>query len=132
LRPPGNTRLPAEREPSVRFVLDHDVPVSVRTMLIREGHETWSAGDAGLAVAEDDDLTIYSERQGAVLVSLDVEFMRRRRANAIGRHVRLRCTEPAAAAVLRTHLKEVLDYLEREHVTVTVSRDGVKADSDWA
>lgn len=57
--------------------------------------------------------------------------MQRRRANAIGRHVRLRCTEPDAAAVLRAHLKEVLEFLEREHVTVTVSRDGVKADSDW-
>jgi hypothetical protein len=34
--------------------------------------------------------------------------------------------------VLARHLKEVLDYLERDHVTVTVSRDGVKADSDWA
>lgn len=101
-------------------------------MLIREGHETWSAGDAGLAVAEDDDLSIYAERQAAVLVSLDVEFMQRRRANAIGRHVRLRCPEPDAAAVLRGCLKEVLDYLAREHVTVTVSRDGVKADSGWA
>ena len=75
---------------------------------------------------------MYAERQAAVLVSLDAEFMQRRRTNAIGRHVRLRCSEPAAAAVLRTHLKEVLEYLEREHVTVTVSREGVKADSGWA
>jgi predicted nuclease of predicted toxin-antitoxin system len=116
----------------VRFVLDNDVPVSVRAMLLREGHEAWSAYQAGLADAGDDELTVYAERRTAVLVSLDVQFMQRRRANAIGRHVRLRCPEPDAAAVLRGCLKEVLEYLERDHVTVTVSRDGVKADSAWA
>lgn len=116
----------------MRFVLDNDVPVSVRTMLLREGHEAWSAYQAGLADAEDDDLTIYAARRDAVLVSLDVQFMQRRSANAIGRHVRLRCSEPEAAGVLRERLKEVLGYLGRDHVTVTVSRDKVKADSDWA
>lgn len=116
----------------MRFILDNDVPVSVRTMLIREHHEVWSAYEAGLADAEDDDLTVYAARRDAVLVSLDVQFMQRRSTNAIGRHVRLRCSEPEAAEVLRGHLKEVLEYLDREHVTVTVSRDKVKADSDWA
>jgi predicted nuclease of predicted toxin-antitoxin system len=115
----------------VRFVLDNDVPVSVRAMLLHEGHEAWSAHEAGLAEAEDDDLTIYAARRRSVLVSLDAQFMQRRRANAIGRHVRLRCLEPEAAGVLRGHLKKVLEYLERDHVTVTVSRDKVTADSDW-
>lgn len=100
-------------------------------MLTHEGHDAWPVYEAGLSRAEDDDLSVYAERQGAVLVSLDVEFMNRRRVNAIGRHVRLRCAEPEAAAVLRAHLKEILEYLEREHVTVTVSRDKVKADSRW-
>ena len=49
----------------VRFVLDNDVPVSVRAMLQRHGHEAWSAHEAGLAEAEDDDLTVYAvERRG--------------------------------------------------------------------
>jgi len=81
--------------------------------------------------AEDDNLTVYAAKQQAVLVTLDVQFMQRRRANAIERHVRLRCPEPEAAKVLAGHLKEVLECLERDHVTVTVSRDRVKADSDW-
>jgi predicted nuclease of predicted toxin-antitoxin system len=115
----------------VRFVLDQDVPASVRTMLTREGHDAWLASEAGLSRAEDDDLTVYAARHAAVLVSFDVEFMQRRSANAIGRHIRLRCAEPEAAEVLRGRLKEVLEYLEREHVTVTVSRDAVKADSHW-
>lgn len=115
----------------MRFFLDNDVPVTVQAALNRHGHEAWSAHEAGLAEAEDD-LTVYAAKRRAVLVSLDVEFMQRRRKNAIGRHVWLRCAEPDAAVVLVRHLKEVLEYLERDHVTVTVSGHGVKADSDWA
>jgi hypothetical protein len=45
--------------------------------------------------------------------------------------VSLRCPEPDAAAILRGCLKEVLEYLEREHLTVErtlqalVTPDGV-------
>jgi predicted nuclease of predicted toxin-antitoxin system len=74
----------------VRFVLDNDVPVSVRAMLRRHGHEAWSAHDAGLSDAADDDLTVYAVKQRSVLISLDSQFMHRRRINAIGNHVRLR------------------------------------------
>jgi predicted nuclease of predicted toxin-antitoxin system len=116
----------------VRFFLDNDVPASVGTMLRRNGHICWTARDAGLAdEGQDDNLTVYAAKQQAVLVTLDVQFMQRRRANAIERHVRLRCSEPEAAKILAGHLKEVLEYLERDHVTVTVSRNLVKADSDW-
>ncbi len=116
----------------MRFFLDNDVPVSVGRMLGRNGHEWWSANDAGLAdEGQDDNLTVYASEHRAVLVTLDREFSRRRQANAIGRHVRLRCPEPAAAVVLASHLKEILDDLERDHVTITVSRDAVRADSDW-
>ena len=41
------------------------------------------------------------------------------------------CREPDAATVLRVHLAEVIEYLERDHVTLTVSPDGLKADSEW-
>ena len=102
-------------------------------MLHRHGHGWWSADDAGLAdEGQDDNLTVYASEHGAVLVTLDREFSQRRQANAIGWHVRLRCPEPDAAVVLASHLKEVLEFLERDHVTITVSRDGVRADSGWA
>ena len=95
----------------MRFFLDNDVPVSVATVLRRNGHICWTENEAGLAdEAEDDNLTVYADKRQAVLVSLDVQFMQRRRANAIERHVRTRCTEPEAAAVLAGHLKEVLEY----------------------
>jgi predicted nuclease of predicted toxin-antitoxin system len=117
----------------VRFFLDNDVPASVGRLLRSCGHDCWSAYEAGLAAeGEDDNLTVYADSRSAVLVTLDREFSRRRRANAYGRHLRLRCPEPDAADVLEAHLPEVLRYLNRDHVTVTVSRDEVKADSDWA
>ena len=117
----------------MRFFLDNDVPVSVGTMLRRQGHECWTAAEAGLAAeGQDDNLTVYVAKQDAILVTLDQQFMRRRRANPIGRHIRLRCTEPKAAACLAEHLPDVLEFLERDHVTITVSHNGVKADSGWA
>jgi predicted nuclease of predicted toxin-antitoxin system len=117
----------------VRFFLDNDVPVSVGRLLGSRGHDWWSAYEAGLAAeGEDDNLTVYADGRRAVLVTLDREFSRRRRANAYGRHLRLRCPEPDAADVLEAHLEEVLQFLNRDHVTVTVSRDGVRADSGWA
>jgi len=116
----------------VRFFLDHDVPVSVGRMLRRKGHFCWTAADAGLAAeGQDDNLTIYAAEHDAVLVTLDRRFIQRRRMYPIERHIRLRCLEPEAAEVLAEHLGGVLEYLQRDHVTITVSRAEVKAFSDW-
>ena len=120
------------RHGAVRFFLDHDVPVSVRAMLLSRGHACWTAAQAGLAAeGEDDKLTVYAAARHAVLVTLDRQFSQRRRKNPIGQHIRLRCAEPEAAQVLETHLSKVLEYLERDHVTLTVSQHGVTAESDW-
>jgi predicted nuclease of predicted toxin-antitoxin system len=116
----------------VRFFLDHDVPASVGEMLRKEGHQCWTAGEAGLATeGQDDNLTVYADEQGAVLVTMDREFSQRRRKNSIGRHIWLRCPEPKAAPMLRTNLEEVLRYLERINVIITVSSVGVHAESAW-
>lgn len=115
-----------------RFFLDHDVPVSVARMLRGEGHECWTASEAGLATeGQDDNLTVYAQTKAAVLVTMDKEFSLRRRANSIGRHIWLRCPEPEAAAMLRSRLGEVLPYLGRDDVTVTVSSGGVHPESGW-
>lgn len=101
-------------------------------MLRRHGHDSWTAADAGLAAeGRDDNLSVYAAEHQAALVTLDREFTLRRRRNPIGRHVGLRCTEPEAADVLAARLVEVLEYLERDHVTVVVSKLEVKADSSW-
>ena len=114
----------------MRFFLDHNVPVSVRRMLSEEGHDCWTASEAGLATeGQDDNLSVYADTRRAVLVTFDREFSRRRRDSPIGRHVWLRCGPPIAAAVLRAHLAEVLELLHREHVTIEVSEAGVRATS---
>ena len=117
----------------MRFFLDNDVPVSVGRMLRRRGHDCWTAADAGLAdEGQDDNLSVYAHERDAVLVTLDVEFTRRRRRNPIGRHIRLRCPEPEAADLLASRLEDVLAYLERDHVTLIVSKEEIKADSAWS
>ncbi len=101
-------------------------------MLRGEGHECWTAGEAGLATeGQDDNLTVYAVEKNAVLVTMDKEFSLRRRVNSIGRHIWLRCPEPEAAAVLRARLEEVLPHLERDHVIITVSNGGVHPESGW-
>ena len=76
----------------MRFLLDNDVAVTVRRVLLDAGHECWTAGEANLHDAPDDALAVYAANRGAVLVSHDAEFARRRRRNTIGQHVWLRCT----------------------------------------
>jgi len=39
----------------VRFFLDNDVPVSVATVLRRNGHICWTANEAGLADEAEDE-----------------------------------------------------------------------------
>jgi hypothetical protein len=72
----------------------------------RNGHECWSAAAAGLAgddAAEDDDVSVYADEKGAVVITHDREFSLRRRRNTFGRHVWLRCLEPMAVDVLADH-----------------------------
>jgi predicted nuclease of predicted toxin-antitoxin system len=114
----------------LRFFLDHNVPVSVRGMLVGLGHECWTASEAGLAAeGQDDVLSVYADSRQAALVTFDREFSRRRLKNPIGRHVWLHCSVLDAAAVLESHLGQVLDLLHREHVTIEVRQGRVFARS---
>lgn len=97
----------------MRFVLDNDVAVTVRRVLLDAGHECWTAAEAHLDDAPDDALAVYAADRRAALISHDAEFARRRRRNTVGQHVWLRCTEPRAVAVLREHLITVTEVLEK-------------------
>lgn len=97
----------------MRFLLDNDVAVTVRRVLLDADQECWTAGEANLHDAPDDALAVYAANRGAVLVSHDAEFARRRRRNTIGQHVWLRCTEPQAPTVLSQHLAGVVEVLGR-------------------
>jgi predicted nuclease of predicted toxin-antitoxin system len=105
----------------VRFLLDNDVDIAVCALLKRNGHECWSAAAAGLAgddAAEDDDISVYADEKGAVVITHDREFSLRRRRNTFGRHVWLRCLEPMAVEVLADHLDELVRRLEEMAVVV--------------
>ena len=90
-----------------------DVAVTVRRVLLDEGHGCWTVAEANLYDAPDDAVAVYAADRSAALISHDAEFARRRRRNTIGQHVWLRCTEPQASAVLTQHLAEVVDVLGR-------------------
>jgi len=110
----------------LRFVLDNDVAVTVRRVLLDAGHECWTAAEANLGDAPDDALAVYATDRSAALISHDAEFARRRRRNTIGQHVWLRCTEPQAQAVLGEHLGEVVDALSKmPDIVVEVRPDRV-------
>jgi hypothetical protein len=69
---------------------------------------------------------VYADDRGAVLITHDREFTRRRMKNTIGRHVRLDCEQPDAMAVIGAHLDALVAALERVHdVVIVVSAAGV-------
>lgn len=82
-------------------------------MLRKLGHEAWTAANAGLNEAADDDLTIYAQEHQAALITHDSEFSERRRRNVIGQHIFLKCREWDAAEVLADHLDEIITVLNR-------------------
>jgi predicted nuclease of predicted toxin-antitoxin system len=53
----------------VRFVVDQCVPAEVARWLTSAGHEAWTAYEAGLDDAEEEDLIAYAHARGAVLVT---------------------------------------------------------------
>jgi hypothetical protein len=53
----------------VRFFLDHNINALVRKMLDGPGHECWTATQAGRRLAKDEDLAVYADDKGAVVVS---------------------------------------------------------------
>jgi predicted nuclease of predicted toxin-antitoxin system len=116
----------------VRFVLDHNVDSAVVAVLLREGHEAWTAGSAGLGSASDDELTAYADDQRAALLTHDVEFSRRRQLNVVGQHVWLRCTDLDAPALVARRLPEIVKLLEHhDHVWMRVSSETVSLAFRW-
>jgi len=84
----------------------------------------WSASEAGLSTAEDDDLTVYAMNKDAVVVTHDREFSRRRQKAPHGMHIWLDCESWDAADRLAAVLHRIIPDFEREpdvfaHVTAT-------------
>jgi hypothetical protein len=58
----------------VRFLIDADLPRSVKPLLERHGHEAIDARDVGLRSAEDPVLARYAQEHGACLLTGDFGF----------------------------------------------------------
>jgi predicted nuclease of predicted toxin-antitoxin system len=54
----------------VRFYLDHDVDARCRRVL-SPPHDCWTASEAGRALAEDDEQSVYASDQDAVVITHD-------------------------------------------------------------
>lgn len=108
----------------MRFVLDHDVSSEVRPTFIDAGHECWTAGNAGLARATDEEIAVYAHNQHAALVSHDIEFAKWRKKRTVGQHVWLHCPEPDAPEVAKKWLDRIVEDLNHmSDVVLTISRD---------
>lgn len=111
----------------MRFVLDEDVDVEVGRRLRKAGHEAWSIPSAGLSESDDDVVSTYADDRNAVLVTCDIELIRRRMENPFGRHLRLRGADPDLAAMVTQHLDTIVDLLGRADVIiVTASAHGAQ------
>jgi len=116
----------------LRFVCDHDVDAAVAATLRKLGHEAWTAANAGLSAAGDDELTVYADNQSAALLTHDVEFSRRRERNVVGKHVWLRCSEMEAAQLVEERLDELVTALSiQKDVWVRLSADGLTLSFAW-
>lgn len=106
----------------MRFLIDHDVDVEVCRMLRKAGHQCERAADA-IKSTDDDDIAVYAEDHGRVLIALDRAVAERRRKRTFGQHVRLVCSSAEAVLVLSARLDELLDALKAGvgvyHVTKT-------------
>lgn len=116
----------------MRFFLDNHVDVAVKHALRRAGHECWTAGEAHLHDALDDQLTVYAHDRHAVLVTHDKEFSRRRQKNVVGHHVWLRCVEWEAADLLLSHLAEIAASVGAyDDVFIEISASRVEFSYRW-
>ena len=96
------------------------------------GHDAWTAAEAGLNTAADDELTVYAMDRQAVLVTHNREFSIRRQRNVIGWHIWLGCAEWEAAGLLGRHIDELVGILESSpDVWIQVSADGYHLSRHW-
>ncbi len=116
----------------MKFLCDNDVDVAVAKMLRRAKQDAWTAADAGLAAAADDDLTVYADESYAILLTHDKAFSKKRSRNVVGRHIFLRCDEWEAADLLSKHLKSVLRLFRVfDDLYVALSKDGIEVSHRW-
>lgn len=108
------------------FLLDHDVDAGVAGVLRRHGHRCVTASEAGLATADDDQVSVFADNRKAILLTHDKEAISRRRKNTFGRHVLLACIDMEAVEVVTQQLDRIVEMIDtRDAIVLRVSKDGV-------
>lgn len=116
----------------MRFLLDEDVDAQVVSVLVKQGHQTWTVPQASLSAVTDEVVAVYGHQRGAVVVTHDREFSRWRRKRCVGQHLYLRCEEPDAEALLEKHLPDLVPVFERyTDVFAELSPGGLWFAWDW-
>ncbi len=118
--------------PHLRFVLDNDVDEAVARVLRAAGHEAWRAPDT--VIRSDDQVSVYADDLGAVVITHDAEFTRRRRERTFGKHVRLACPQRRAAEVVAAALPELVVLLaRRDPMVVEVGESEIRChEARWS
>ena len=117
----------------MRFLLDNDVDAAVGRVFRGDGHECWTCSEAGLAgrvAAVDDEVSVYAHDKGAVVVTHDREFSRRRMRRTFGKHLWLRCEQPDAASLVVSNLNALAAALvQHDELVVILSANGIEVHS---
>jgi predicted nuclease of predicted toxin-antitoxin system len=92
-------------------VLDNDVDARLVGVFVRAGHECWRGAVAGYSESDDDELAVYADNKAAILITHDREFTVRRKRNTIGKHVRLKCSQPDACDVVERQMQTMVEML---------------------
>lgn len=105
----------------MRFLLDHDVSARCVDVLQDLGHDVWTAAQAKLDDAPDDDLVFYADRAEAVFITQDKEIVALRWDDPMTRILRLKCPKPLASKVLAACLDDVLPFFSRHQRVIVVA-----------
>jgi len=109
------------------FVLDENVPVSVRDMLVNAGHSAQFIREFIPEGSPDELVATVTERMNAILISFDGDFKQiapripagaRRRFKRLSR-IRMQCSEFQAAA----RLESALSFIDAEYQIALAAND---------
>jgi predicted nuclease of predicted toxin-antitoxin system len=94
----------------VRFVVDQCVPVEVARWLAGERHEAWTAYEAGLDDAQDEDLIAYAHAKGAALVTTNRDCAQLARRLRSAQVVWLAVREPDARPTMERAVGWIVEH----------------------
>lgn len=124
----------------MRFVLDHNVDAQLAVELRAAGHQAVTAANIGFQDAGDPAIAVWAADKDFIVVSHDMRFAAWRKRQTWGRHVYLKCSEPAAIRVMRRWLHDISTTVQhRPDFVITLQLDRMEVaplswqdpEADW-